>query len=145
MTAKGNGMAPSGPRIQAIRRPPTHCRPEISFLRPTYERGLALVAAGSEAYGKEHLGYAVRCGTYENYRGCFPWSKFEIEELLSFAIGIVANEVIGRGRCESCSGTVIMDRLAPTRPSYAHCQRTHPERVAVDATDCANDPVSKKI
>lgn len=65
------------------------------------------------------------CDTYESYGGCFPWSKFEIEELLSFAIGIAANQVIGLGRCESCSGTVIMDRLAPHRPSCAHCQQAH--------------------
>ncbi|SRR5579883_176629 len=64
------------------------------------------------------------CDTYEAYRGCFPWSKFEIEELLSFAIEIAKNEVIGLGRCESCSGTVIMDRLAPHRPACAHCQPT---------------------
>lgn len=66
------------------------------------------------------------CDTYESYRACFPWSKFEIEELLSFAIAIAANEVIGLGRCESCSGTVILDRLAPHMPTCAHCQRTHP-------------------
>jgi hypothetical protein len=67
------------------------------------------------------------CDTYESYRGCFPWSKFEIEELLSFAIGIAANEAIGLGRCDSCSGTVIIDRLAPHRPACAHCQRAHSE------------------
>jgi len=65
------------------------------------------------------------CDTYESYRGCFPWSKFEIEELLSFAIGIAANEAIGLGRCESCSGTVITDRLATHRSTCAHCQRPH--------------------
>lgn len=66
------------------------------------------------------------CDTYEAYRGCFPWSKFEIEELLCFAIEIAKSEVIGLGRCESCSGTVIMDRLAPHRSTCAHCQP--PER-----------------
>jgi hypothetical protein len=65
------------------------------------------------------------CDTYESYRACFPWVKLEIEELLSLAIGIAANEVIGVGRCESCSGTVIIDRLAPHRSSCAHCQRAH--------------------
>ncbi|MGH7108409.1 MAG: hypothetical protein ACREFT_18090 [Acetobacteraceae bacterium] len=65
------------------------------------------------------------CDTYESYRGCFPWSKFEIEELLSFAIGIAANEAIGLGRCDSCSGTVIIDRLAPHRAACAHCQGLH--------------------
>lgn len=68
------------------------------------------------------------CDTYESYRGCFPWSKFEIEELLSFAIGIAANEAIGLGRCDSCSGTVIIDRLAPHRPACAHCQGAHVEK-----------------
>ena len=81
------------------------------------------------------------CDTYESYRGCFPWSEFEIEELVSFAIGIAANEVIGLGRCESCSGTVIMDRLASHRPTCAHCQRVHADRsVAVQEPASADDP-----
>lgn len=67
------------------------------------------------------------CDTYESYRACFPWVKLEIEELLSFAIGIAANEVIGVGRCDSCRGTVIIDRLAPQRPSCGHCRRAHGE------------------
>ena len=79
------------------------------------------------------------CDTYESYRGCFPWSKFEIEELLSFAIGIAANEVIGLGRCVSCSGTVIIDRLAPHRPSCAHCQTAHAESSAEDAKPAPAD------
>lgn len=79
------------------------------------------------------------CDTYESYRGCFPWSKFEIEELLSFAIGIAANEVIGLGRCVSCSGTVIIDRLAPHRPSCAHCQTAHAESSAEDAKPASAD------
>ena len=79
------------------------------------------------------------CDTYESYRGCFPWSKFEIEELLSFAIGIVANEVIGLGRCVSCGGTVIIDRLAPHRPSCAHCQTAHAESRAENAKPAAGD------
>lgn len=62
------------------------------------------------------------CDTYESYRACFPWVKLKIEELLSFAIGILANDVIGLGRCTSCSGTVLIDRLASRRPTCAHCQ-----------------------
>lgn len=65
------------------------------------------------------------CDTYESYRACFPWVTLKIEELLSFAIGIATNEVIGLGRCDSCSGTVIIDRLAPHRPTCAHCQGAH--------------------
>lgn len=64
------------------------------------------------------------CDTYETYRACFPRTELEIEELLSFVLGIAENEVIGLGRCESCSGTVLIDRLAPHRPICAHCQRT---------------------
>lgn len=71
----------------------------------------------------EHL-----CDTYESYRACFPWVRLKFEELLSFAIGIARNEVIGVGRCDSCSGTVIIDRLAPHRSSCAHCERVHVER-----------------
>lgn len=72
------------------------------------------------------------CDAYESYRACFPWVKLEIEELLSFALGIAADEVIGLGRCESCSGTVIIDRLAPHRPSCAQCQRGHVESGTAD-------------
>lgn len=71
------------------------------------------------------------CDTYESYRACFPWVKLEIEELLSFAIGIAANEVIGLGRCDSCSGTVIVDRLAPHRPTCANCHGRNAERAVV--------------
>lgn len=67
------------------------------------------------------------CDTYETYRACFPRSELEIEELLSFVLGIAKNEVVGLGRCTSCSGTVLIDRLAPTRSSCAHCQRAHAE------------------
>ena len=62
------------------------------------------------------------CDTYEAYRGCLPQCELEIEELLSFVLGIAENEVVGIGRCTFCSGTVIIDRLAPRRPSCAHCQ-----------------------
>ncbi len=68
------------------------------------------------------------CDTYESYRGCFPWVKLKIEELLSFAIGIATNEVIGIGRCESCAGTILIDRLAPHRHSCGQCERGHRER-----------------
>lgn len=44
------------------------------------------------------------CDTYETYRACFPPSELEIEELLSFILGIAENEVIALGRCTSCSG-----------------------------------------
>jgi hypothetical protein len=79
------------------------------------------------------------CDTYDTYRACFPRSDLEIEQLLSFVLAIAENEVIGLGRCESCSGTVLIDRLAPHRPSCVHCQRAHAER-AVEPTT-ANDPV----
>ena len=79
------------------------------------------------------LEYGERlCDTYETYRACFPWLKLKIEELLSFVIALAANEVIGLGRCDSCSGTVIIDRLAPHRPSCAHCQRGHAESWVAD-------------
>lgn len=68
------------------------------------------------------------CDTYETYRACFPPSDLEIEELLSFVLGIAENEVIALGRCTSCSGTVLIDRLAPHRPTCAHCQRANVER-----------------
>lgn len=83
------------------------------------------------------------CDTYESYRACFPWVKLEIEELLSFAIGIAANEVIGVGRCDSCRGTVIIDRLAPQRPSCGHCRRAHGESWA--AIGEAADPDDKSL
>lgn len=79
------------------------------------------------------------CDAYESYRACFPWVKLEIEELLSFALGIAANEVIGLGRCESCSGTVIIDRLAAHRPSCAQCQHAHAESWTGDGDGDAND------
>jgi hypothetical protein len=62
------------------------------------------------------------CDTYEAYRACLPRLELEIEELLSLVLGIAENHVIGLARCESCSGTVIIDRLAPNRPSCVHCQ-----------------------
>ena len=65
------------------------------------------------------------CDTYETYGACFPRSELEIEQLLSFILGVAENEVIGLGRCTSCSGTVLIDRLAPHRPTCAHCQRAH--------------------
>lgn len=68
------------------------------------------------------------CDTYETYRACFPPSELEIEELLSFNLGIAENEVIALGRCTSCSGTVLIYRLAPHRPTCAHCQRSNVER-----------------
>lgn len=67
------------------------------------------------------------CDTYETYRACFPRSELEIEELLSFVLGIAENEVIALGRCTSCSGTVLVDRLAPHRPTCAHCQGSNAE------------------
>lgn len=67
------------------------------------------------------------CDTYETYRACFPRSELEIEELLSFVLGIAENEIIQLGRCISCSGTVLIDRLAPHRPTCAHCQSPHAE------------------
>ncbi len=79
------------------------------------------------------------CDTYESYRACLPWVKLKIEELLSFAIGIATNEVIGLGRCESCSGTVIIDRLAPHRPSCAHCHMAHAESWAPDGKSPGDD------
>lgn len=62
------------------------------------------------------------CDTYDTYRACFPRSELEIEQLLSFVLGVAENEVIGLGRCESCSGTVLIDRLAPHRATCTHCQ-----------------------
>lgn len=67
------------------------------------------------------------CDTYEAFRGCLPRCELEIEELLSFVLGIAENEAVGLGRCTFCSGTVIIDRLAPQRPTCAHCQRAHSE------------------
>lgn len=67
------------------------------------------------------------CDTYETYRGCFPRCELEIEELLSFVLGIAENEVIGIGRCAFCSGTVLIDRLAAQQPTCTHCQRSHAE------------------
>lgn len=69
------------------------------------------------------------CDTYETYSACFPRSELEIEQLLSFVLGVAENEVIGLGRCTSCSGTVLIDRLAPHRPTCAHCERTHENSV----------------
>lgn len=62
------------------------------------------------------------CDTYETYCGCFPRSELEIEQLLSFVLGVAENEVIGLGRCTSCNGTVLIDRLASRRATCAHCQ-----------------------
>jgi hypothetical protein len=67
------------------------------------------------------------CDTYETYRACFPRSELEIEELLSLVLAVGENEVIGLGRCTSCSGTVLIDRLAPHRATCAHCQHAHAE------------------
>lgn len=78
------------------------------------------------------------CDTYEAYRACLPRSDLEIEELLSLALGIAENDVIGLGRCDSCSGTVIIDRLAPNRPSCAHCNRGHNESSATGEQQIAD-------
>ena len=72
------------------------------------------------------------CDTFEVYRACLSRSELEIEELLTLALGIAQNDVIGLGRCESCSGTVIIDRLAHHRSSCVHCQRPHAESLAPD-------------
>lgn len=80
------------------------------------------------------------CDTYETYRACLPQSELEIEQLLSFVLGIAENEVIGLGRCESCSGTVLIDRLAPHRPTCAHCQRANGEAwTVVEQRDTSDD------
>lgn len=67
------------------------------------------------------------CDTYEAYRGRRPRCELEIGELLTFVLGIAQNEVVGLGRCTFCSGTVIIDRLAPQRLTCAHCQRAPPQ------------------
>lgn len=77
------------------------------------------------------------CDTYETYCACFPRAELEIEELLSFVLRIAENEVIGLGRCTSCSGTVLIDRLAQRRPTCTHCQCAH---VAAEELADTNDP-----
>jgi hypothetical protein len=62
------------------------------------------------------------CDTYETFRACFPRCELEIEQLLSFVLAVAENDVIGIGRCASCSGTILIDRLAAQRPSCAHCR-----------------------
>lgn len=62
------------------------------------------------------------CATYEAYRACFPQSDVAIEEFLSLVLGITEDGEIELGRCSSCSGTVLIDRLAPFRPTCAQCQ-----------------------
>lgn len=73
------------------------------------------------------------CDTYETYSACFPRTELEIEQLLSLVLGVAENVVIGLGRCSSCRGTVLIDRLAPHRHTCAHCQGPHVERgTAID-------------
>ena len=62
------------------------------------------------------------CAAYEAYRACFPQSDIAIEEFLSLVLGITDDGEIGLGRCASCNGTVLVDRLAPRRPTCAQCQ-----------------------
>lgn len=63
------------------------------------------------------------CAAYEAYRACFPQSDITIEEFLSLVLRITEDSEIGLGRCGSCNGTVLIDRLAPRRPTCAQCQR----------------------
>jgi hypothetical protein len=85
------------------------------------------------------------CDTYETYRACFSRSELEFEQLLSFVLGVAENEVIGLGRCISCSGTVLIDRLAPLRPTCAHCQRAGAESlVVIPEADSGDDPPLSK-
>lgn len=62
------------------------------------------------------------CLAYEAYRACFPKTDLEIEELLCLVQGIAVNHEVRLGRCASCNGTVLIDRLAPHRSACAHCQ-----------------------
>ena len=62
------------------------------------------------------------CAAYESYCACFPRSDIAIEEFLSLVLGITEDGEIGLGRCASCNGTVLIDRLAPRRPTCAQCQ-----------------------
>ncbi len=62
------------------------------------------------------------CAAYEAYCACFPHSGIAIEEFLSLVLGITEDGEIELGRCSSCNGTVLIDRLAPRRPTCAQCQ-----------------------
>lgn len=62
------------------------------------------------------------CAAYEAYCACFPRSDIAMEEFLSLVLGITEDGEIGLGRCASCKGTVLIDRLAPRRPTCAQCQ-----------------------
>ena len=81
------------------------------------------------------------CAAYEAYRACFPQSAIAIEEFLSLVLGITDDGEIGLGRCASCNGTVLIDRLAPRRPTCAHCQgiltrRANPVKEATNRESC---------
>ena len=62
------------------------------------------------------------CAAYEAFCACFPQSDIAIEEFLSLVLGITGDGEIELGRCCSCNCTVLVDRLAPRRPTCAQCQ-----------------------
>ena len=66
----------------------------------------------------ERLGRA-----YEAFRACFPETNLEFDELINFVTSIAKKDGIEVGRCRSCGATMLIDRIAPNRPTCAHCRR----------------------
>lgn len=76
------------------------------------------------------------CLVFEVYRGCFPDSAVEFEELLMLAVGLARGDEIAVGRCGSCAAVILIDRFAAPRYFCSHCHvmDSMPERLTAVAS-----------
>jgi hypothetical protein len=61
------------------------------------------------------------CEVFEAYLACLPVSEIEFEQVVLLASGLSKGDQIELGECESCHGTILIDRLGRRRPCCSHC------------------------